>query len=320
VGDATPINNQLTGGRLHALLNFRQDSSASGKPVSMDPGTEVIRKLRAQLDMMVGALTTTSGTPPSLSAAYNAAATSQRVSASYQTTVKPTPSQAQYSTVSLSGSMQTGDLFTVTVQGKNFSYTATDSDKSLDQIAAQLSAQINADTTLGITAIPGTASLQLVGNTLGQPFTVQTTVNNQIPELDGSLFTGTNRYDFQLNSALLNGSLQLKKNSASDVVNALTSTDRNFLSTGIALTSVSYSGMMSGVVGNSISGAKQISDQSKFDSDALDMSTQRYQSDTGVNLDEEIANLQVLQNAYAASARLLTVVQEMFDTLEQAVR
>lgn len=320
VGDTTPINNQLSGGSIHALLNFRQDSSASGKPVSMDPGTEVIRKLRAQLDMMVGALTTTSGTPPSLSAAYNAAATSQRVSASFQTTVTPTPSQSQYTTVNLSGSMQTGDIFTVTVKGKNFSYTATDADKSLDQIAAQLSAQVNADTTLGITAIPGTASLQLVGNTLGQPFTVQTTVNNQIPELDGSLFTGTNRYDFQLNAALLNGSLQLKKNSASDVVNSLTTTDRNFLSTGIALTSVSYSGMMTGVVGSSITGAKQISDQAKYDSAALDMSTQRYQSDTGVNLDEEIANLQVLQNAYAASARLLTVVQEMFDTLEQAVR
>jgi flagellar hook-associated protein 1 FlgK len=123
-----------------------------------------------------------------------------------------------------------------------------------------------------------------------------------------------------MNAALLNGSLQLKKNSASDVVKALTTTDRNFLSTGIALTSVSYSGMMTGVVGSSISGAKMLSDQSKFDSDALNMSTQRYQSDTGVNLDEEIANLQVLQNAYAASARLLTVVQEMFDTLEQAVR
>jgi flagellar hook-associated protein 1 FlgK len=320
VGDGTAINSQLSGGRIHALLNFRQDSSASGKPVSQDPGTEVIRKLRAQLDMMVGALTTTAGTPPSLAAAYNAAATSQRVSASFQTTVAPTASQAQYTTVNFSGALQTGDVFTVTVQGKNFSYTATDADKSLDQIAAQLSGQINADTTLGITAIAGTGSLQLVGNTLGQPFTVQTTVNNQVPELDGSLFTGTNRYDFQLNAALLNGSLQLKKNSASDVVNALTTTDRNFLSTGIALTSVSYSGMMTGVVGNSISGAKQISDQAKFDSDALDMSTQRYQSDTGVNLDEEIANLQVLQNAYAASARLLTVVQEMFDTLEQAVR
>jgi flagellar hook-associated protein 1 FlgK len=123
-----------------------------------------------------------------------------------------------------------------------------------------------------------------------------------------------------MNAALLNGSLQLKKNSAAEVVNALTTTDRNFLSTGIALTSVSYSSMMSGVVGASISGAKMLSDQAKFDSDSLGMSTQRYQSDTGVNLDEEIANLQVLQNAYAASARLLTVVQEMFDTLEQAVR
>jgi flagellar hook-associated protein 1 FlgK len=320
VSDGASINNQLTGGRIHALLNFRQDTSASGKPVSQDPGTEVIRKLRAQLDMIVSALTSTTGTPPSLSAAYDAASTSQRVSASYQTTVKPTPTQAQYTTVSLSGTLQTGDVFAVTVQGKTFSYTATDNDKSLDQIAAQLSAQINADTTLGVQAIPGTASLQLVGNTLGQSFTVQTTVNNQIPELDGSLFTGTNRYDFQMNAALLDGSLQLKKNSASEVVNALTTTDRNFLSTGIALTSVSYSGMMTGIVGNSITGAKQISDQAKFDSDALNMSTQRYQSDTGVNLDEEIANLQVLQNAYAASARLLTVVQEMFDTLQNAVR
>ncbi len=320
VGDTTPINNQLTGGRIHALLNFRQDSSASGKPVSMDPGTEVIRKLRAQLDMMVGALTTTSGTPPSLSAAYNAAATSQRVSASFQTTVKPTPSQSQYSTVNLSGSMQTGDVFTVTVQGKNFSYTATDADKSLDQIAAQLSAQINADTTLNITAIPGTASLQLVGNTLGQPFTVQTTVNNQIPELDGSLFTGTNRYDFQMECraaerlAAAEEEFRLRRGQRPDQHRPELPLYRH------RAHSVSYSGMMTGVVGNSITGAKQISDQAKFDSTALDMSTQRYQSDTGVNLDEEIANLQVLQNAYAASARLLTVVQEMFDTLEQAVR
>jgi flagellar hook-associated protein 1 FlgK len=77
--------------------------------------------------------------------------------------------------------------------------------------------------------------------------------------------------------------------------------------------------MMTGVVGNSISGAKQVSDQAQFNTDALSMSTQRYQSDVGVNLDEEIANLQVLQNAYAASARLLTVIDTMYDTLESAV-
>src|SRR4029453_12403004 len=58
VGPPAPINSQLTGERIHALRNFRQDSSTSGKPVSMDPGTEVIRKLRAQLEMMGGAPTT----------------------------------------------------------------------------------------------------------------------------------------------------------------------------------------------------------------------------------------------------------------------
>lgn len=36
---------------------------------------------------------------------------------------------------------------------------------------------------------------------------------------------------------------------------------------------------------------------------------------SGVNIDEEMANLVVYQNAYAASARLVSVVSEMFDTL-----
>ena len=319
VDDGTVIDSQLSGGRIHALLNFRLDSTGTNSPVNMDPATQVVQKLRSQLDMMVAALTTTQGTPPTLAAAYNAAGLSQRVSASYQTTVQATASSSQYTTVSLSGTLQTGDVFSVVVNSKTFSYTATDADKSLDQIAAQLAGQINADTTIGITAVPGSASLQLISNNSGQAFTVKTAVNNQVPELAGSLFTGTNRYDFQVNAALLDGSLQLKKNSASDVVNALTTTDRNFMATGVALTGVSYSGMMTGVVGNSISGAKQVSDQASFNTDALNMSTQRYQADTGVNLDEEIANLQILQNAYAASARLLSVVQQMFDTLESAV-
>jgi flagellar hook-associated protein 1 FlgK len=320
VGDTTPVNSQLSAGRIHALLNFRQDSSAANKPVSSDPATEVVRKLRAQLDMMVTALTSTSGTPPSISAAYDAATSSQRVSASYSTTVQSTSTSQQFTTVSLSGTLQTGDVFSVAVNGKTFSYTATDSDKTFDQIASQIANQINSDTTLGVTAVAGVASLQLVSANINQSFTVTTSANNQLPELPGSLFTGTNRYDFQVNASLLDGSQQLKKNSASDVVNALTSSDRNFLATGVALTGVSYSGMMTGVVGNAISGAKQVSDLAKFNGDALDMSTQRYKTDTGVNLDQEIANLQVLQNAYAASARLLTVVQDMFDTLQNIGR
>jgi flagellar hook-associated protein 1 FlgK len=40
---------------------------------------------------------------------------------------------------------------------------------------------------------------------------------------------------------------------------------------------------------------------------------------TGVNLDEELANLVVFQNAYSAAARVLTSVQELYDSLLNAV-
>lgn len=41
----------------------------------------------------------------------------------------------------------------------------------------------------------------------------------------------------------------------------------------------------------------------------------KFQSEAGVNLDEELANMTVFQNAYNASARLVQAIDEMFDTL-----
>ena len=41
----------------------------------------------------------------------------------------------------------------------------------------------------------------------------------------------------------------------------------------------------------------------------------RFQSEAGVNLDEELSNMTVFQNAYNASARLVQAVDEMLDTL-----
>lgn len=41
----------------------------------------------------------------------------------------------------------------------------------------------------------------------------------------------------------------------------------------------------------------------------------KFQSEAGVNLDEELANMTVFQNAYNASARLVQAVDEMFETL-----
>jgi flagellar hook-associated protein 1 FlgK len=41
---------------------------------------------------------------------------------------------------------------------------------------------------------------------------------------------------------------------------------------------------------------------------------------SGVNLDEEAANLIRYQQAYAASARIISIANETFDTLMQSVR
>jgi flagellar hook-associated protein 1 FlgK len=44
----------------------------------------------------------------------------------------------------------------------------------------------------------------------------------------------------------------------------------------------------------------------------------RAEAVSGVNLDEELANTVVFQNAYSATARIVTVVDEMFQSLIDA--
>ncbi|HET6159643.1 MAG TPA: flagellar basal body rod C-terminal domain-containing protein [Dongiaceae bacterium] len=319
VDTGASVNGLLREGKIKALLNLRYDGTSAGQPASADPASEVIRKLRSQLDMVVSAFTSTTGTPATFAAAYNNSISSLRVSASSLTTVQPTVSTPQMSTVFLNGSLAEGDVFEITVKGKTFSYTATQNDTNFDQIAQKLTGLINADSTLNVTALNGIASLQLVSDDNNDPFTVVSTVNGQLPELSQGFFTNTDRYTFSVNKELQSGTQQLKKNSAANVVTALNSNDRNFIAVGLSLTNVSYKGLMSGIVGISSTNAKLVSDSAKLNADTLKMTEQRYQQDTGVNLDEELANLQVLQNAYAASARLITVIQTLFDTLQAAV-
>ena len=319
VDSGQPVNNLLREGKIKALLNLGHDGTAAGHPASADPASDVIRKLRSQMDMVVSAFTTLTGNPPTFAAAYNNSTGSLRVSASHLVTVQPGPTTPQMGTLTFSGSLAEGDVFEVTIKGKTYSYTATQNDTNFDQIAQKLAAIINADGTLDVTAINGVASLQLVGDNVDTAFTVVSSVNGQLPELTQGFFTNTDRYTFAVNSELLGGTQQLKKNSAADVVTALNSNDRNFIAVGLSLTNVSYKGLMSGIIGAASSNAKIVSDSAKLNADTLAMTEQRYQQETGVNLDEELANLQLLQNAYAASARLMTVIQTLFDTLQAAV-
>ena len=313
----TPVENLFRAGKIRALIDFRLDNSGKSVAVSTDPATEVIRKLRSQLDAVVKAMTSTTGS--TFSTAYDAAGQSLRIEMGFQTTVEAQPASPQYSTVRLTGDLRVGDVFEIDINGHVFSYTAQTTDATLDAIASKLAALVNGDTTLGVTAIAGAGSLQLVGTSNNTPFSIKTLANGDLPELKSGFFTGTDRFNFQVNQALLDGTQQLKKNAAPDVVAAFNNTDRTFVAAGLTVSGVSYKGMLVNLVGTSISNAKTVADQAKFNSESLTQTEKRYQADVGVNLDEELANLQVLQNAYAASARLLTVVQQLFDTLQAAV-
>jgi flagellar hook-associated protein 1 len=314
-----PINGLLRNGRIKALLDLRLDTTGTNQPINSDPAMEIMRKLRSQLDGLVTAFTTGLGVSQTFAAAYDTAGSSIRISAPTQTTVQAGPTAFQASTVRFVGGIQQGDLFEVEINGKIFSYQAGPGDTSLDTIATRLTALINADTTIGVTAVAGIASMQIVGTTLDTKFTIKSRVNGELPELAQGFFTGTDRYSFQINRDLLEGNQQVKRNAAPEVINALASGDRSLIAAGLTLTGVSYKGMVIGLLGNSISGTKLVQEQNKYNTESLTIAEQRYQAEVGVNLDQEIADLQVLQNAYAASARLLTVIQTLFDTLQAAV-
>jgi len=68
-----------------------------------------------------------------------------------------------------------------------------------------------------------------------------------------------------------------------------------------------------GAIADRVSGAEESSQSLKSELQ------QRQESVSGVNIDEEMANLVTFQNSYNAAARVLSTVQELFDTLLQTV-
>ena len=66
--------------------------------------------------------------------------------------------------------------------------------------------------------------------------------------------------------------------------------------------------------GNSISRAQSDLQTQQLTMDTLDL---RVEQEYGVNIDEEMARLMELQNAYAANARVVSIVQELLQTLMQ---
>ncbi len=88
---------------------------------------------------------------------------------------------------------------------------------------------------------------------------------------------------------------------------------------GLGEMSTSFSQYSAAIVSRNASLASANEEQRVID-DGLSRSL-KYKSDTfrGVNLDEEMANLILFEQAYAAAARVISVIQSMFDVLDRTV-
>ncbi len=206
------LNDILSGGSLEAGVKFRSDASPA--TASTDPATEVIRKLRSQMDAIVDAFTTsTAGPPESFAHAYNPA------------------------------------------------------------------------------------------GTVGMDF-----------------FSGTDRTTFAVTAGLVAGTTALTSTNASDVVDAFNDSSKTFTADGISLSGSSYEKLGADIIAGFQQAANNIADLSSPAASQKAFLEKKYYNNIGVNVDTELVALTTLQNAYNASARVISIINQMFDTLEEIMR
>lgn len=99
-------------------------------------------------------------------------------------------------------------------------------------------------------------------------------------------------------------------------LSALSSTTITFdAAGGLPKTGLTFSGYTSEFLGYTASRSAAASDEAANAQTLYDGFKNRSDSISGVNLDEELANTVIFQNAYAATARIVTVVNKMFDDI-----
>jgi flagellar hook-associated protein 1 FlgK len=89
---------------------------------------------------------------------------------------------------------------------------------------------------------------------------------------------------------------------------------------GLAARSETLAGYATEIIATNSIAASQLESDIAFRASVHEQLTFRLQSDSGVNLDEELANMVIYQNAYSAAARVISTTQELFDVLTNMVR
>lgn len=318
------LNETLVGGSLEGLIDFRATTS----PVSTDSGTSVIQKLRSQLDQITDNFLTLTTTATSgeatFAAAYNNASTSgDAVSSQYLL------SDAMRLTATTAGAAGNSISYTIDNGTAAGTYKITITDGTTTEVADDVNmgtgpydwtAMVNAITaipsTLVTAATHGAATLDITTITLPASYTLYGGTEASTPgELATDFFTGTDRTNIAVNAALLDGTSTIKLASAGDITSSLLDSTRVLTADGLSAAGSNYRTVVTSVMAKFQQDAKNLATLSSTATEQTDYLQEKLVNETGVNTDEEMVQLITLQQAYTASARVMTVTTELFDIL-----
>jgi flagellar hook-associated protein 1 FlgK len=118
----------------------------------------------------------------------------------------------------------------------------------------------------------------------------------------------------QINANLLNGTANIPSSSATAVTTALQAV-RSFTADGLNTTTGTYADLATDVISNFQQAANTVSSQSTTATTQKNYYQQSLSNETGVNVDNQLVELTQLQNSYAASAHVISTVNQMLTTL-----
>ena len=104
-----------------------------------------------------------------------------------------------------------------------------------------------------------------------------------------------------------------------DMAYAFTNQIRFPASGGLATTTTTLGGYGASILSLNAVQAANVESTQQFKSSIVTQLQNKLSSQSGVNIDEELAHMIVLQNAYAASARVITTASHMFDVLNDII-
>ncbi len=137
---------------------------------------------------------------------------------------------------------------------------------------------------------------------------------------NGTAIANASRLNIQVNENLLNGKNHIKDSAANKIVISMASSNRDISGSGMMSKNKNYTSIISSIVVDLTKKSENFDQLVKQENNIKDMLSKRLKNEAGVDIDEEVALLSVIQNSYSASARVIETINKMFDALSAATR